>query len=108
MPSAASAAARAGSKSSGSPVSFAIVAGSELSATRRPSLLPGASAGSHAPPATLVPLATGQFHLGLGAQLDRGRDPHRLERAGVMQPQDRAPRRRRQRGRGGRGPLALL
>src|SRR5213595_3962065 len=56
MPAAASASASPGSSESGRPMSFAIVAASADSATRRPSSRAGQSAGSQAPPATLANL----------------------------------------------------
>src|SRR3954469_7620207 len=86
MPAPERASASAGSSESGSPVSFAIVAGSPDSATSRPSWRAGPSAGSQAPPATAA-LDKGRP----AGRIDRRRDAHRLQGTVVVQPQQVSP-----------------
>src|SRR3954452_16282189 len=102
MPAPERASASAGSSESGSPVSFAIVAGSPDSATSRPSFRAGPSAGSHAPPATAA-LDKGRT----ARRIDRRRDAHRLQGALVVQPQQVGSGHNGEGGRRSGGPFAF-
>src|ERR671910_3162267 len=109
MPASRRASRTPSSSERGMPASFAGRASSAPSATRRPSSRPGSIAPRHP---DLTAAASGALDGTASARAlaidDPVRDPHRVERAPIVKPEDVGPPRHGQCDRGRRRPLALL